>query len=104
MDPEAMLKDLGLDDAATLEEVQRMSVKKSLVYLDWSPFPYSNCYHRIQASTSVAPSADLGDVVSVPPLSAEAGTFVPLSPLPEDDTVPPPDDVAAGPDSLRQVY
>ncbi|RDX48700.1 hypothetical protein OH76DRAFT_650215 [Lentinus brumalis] len=109
MDPEAMLKDLGLDDAATLDEVRQMSVKKYLVYLDWpeelpiggmrwcrytvapigttlrppdeangitsemvipiapnkshtderrpvhprSPFPYSNCYHWIQTSTSV---------------------------------------------------
>ncbi len=127
MDPEAMVKDLGLDDAATLDEVRQMSVKKYLVYLDWvrsrrptlivitdvtltqpdelpmaqvrwcryrvspigptlrppdaahgitsdmvvpiapnkshiddrrpvhpkSPFPYSNCYHWIQTSTSV---------------------------------------------------
>ncbi|RDX48720.1 hypothetical protein OH76DRAFT_1310311, partial [Lentinus brumalis] len=109
MDPEAMVKDLGLDDAATLDEVRQMSAKKYLVYLDWpdelpmaqvrwcryrvspigttlrppdaahgitsdmvipiapnkshtderrpvhpkSPFPYSNCYHWIQTSTSV---------------------------------------------------
>ncbi|KAI0697389.1 hypothetical protein C8T65DRAFT_743184 [Cerioporus squamosus] len=35
MDPETMLKDLGLDDAATLNEVRQMSVKKYLVYLNW---------------------------------------------------------------------
>ncbi len=41
MDPEAMLKDLGLDDAATIEEVRQMSVKKYLVYLDWVCFRHS---------------------------------------------------------------
>ncbi|RPD68980.1 hypothetical protein L226DRAFT_435205, partial [Lentinus tigrinus ALCF2SS1-7] len=34
-DPEAMLKDLGLDDPDTLKEAQCMLRKKYLVYLEW---------------------------------------------------------------------
>ena len=35
MDPEAMLRDLGLDDPVTLDEVRKIPVKKYLVYLNW---------------------------------------------------------------------
>ncbi|RPD57871.1 hypothetical protein L227DRAFT_551348, partial [Lentinus tigrinus ALCF2SS1-6] len=34
-DPEAMVRDLGFDDPATLKEAQGMLRKKYLVYLEW---------------------------------------------------------------------
>ncbi len=35
IDPEAMVKDLALEDAETLHEVRSMSRKKYLVFLQW---------------------------------------------------------------------
>ena len=35
IDPETMVRDLGLDDEETLAEVKEMSPKKYLVYVEW---------------------------------------------------------------------
>ena len=35
IDPETMVRDLGLDDEETLAEVKEMNPKKYLVYVEW---------------------------------------------------------------------
>ena len=35
MDPGTMVKNLGLDDPESLSEVEKMSPKKYLVYIEW---------------------------------------------------------------------
>ncbi|RDX48679.1 hypothetical protein OH76DRAFT_1483764 [Lentinus brumalis] len=62
MDPVTMVKDLGLDDPATLAEVEGMSPKKYLVYIEWPgelPMPDSRwCKYDINPIGTTLRPAD----------------------------------------------
>ena len=71
MDPEAMIKDLGLDDPETLSEVEKMNPQKYLVYVEWVRSYQLPCF-RFQVCvvrTSMDPcDCDRGEVKNRPRL------------------------------------
>ncbi len=94
LDPETMVKDLGLDDPTTLTEVAKMSTRKHLVYL-WSVSRSCIIADRHEYLTSVrlsSPSdwsATDGHAISYDssaprwdpqPLASNSGTGVPIAP------------------------
>ncbi|RDX48702.1 hypothetical protein OH76DRAFT_1352070, partial [Lentinus brumalis] len=92
IDPEAMVKDLALEDAETLHEVRSMSRKKYLVFLQWpEELPMPNMrwcrYEVAPIGTTLRPSDETRSitpdmVIPIAPNKHYTGERRPLRPTP----------------------